>query len=178
MHVWRNAIGYQLVWFCAVIGAGRGLWWPGVLAAVVFVCLQVGASRQRGIDLRLIGVALLLGATIDGGLAASGWLHYSAVWPSPHFAPVWILAVWAAFATTLTRSLALLRQRPRWALLLGAIGGPVSYLGAARGWGAVTFVDLLPGMVALACAWAVAMPLLAHLARRWSRNRDPRMATR
>lgn len=177
MQVWGNAIGYQLVWFCAVIGAGRGLWWPGVLAATVFVSLEVGTSRQRGVDLRLIGVALLLGATIDGVLAASGWLGYAAAWPSPHFAPVWILAVWASFATTVTRSLAFLQSRPRWALLLGAIGGPLAYLGAARGWGAVVFVEWLPGVIALVCVWALAMLLLAGLARRWSGNQDPRTAT-
>lgn len=134
----------------------------------MFVCLEVGTSRQRGADLRLIGVALLLGMAIDGGSAASGWLDYAAAWPWPHIAPAWILAVWAAFATTLTRSLGFLQSRPWWALLLGAIGGPLAYLGAARGWEAVIFVDRLPGVAALACAWALAMPLLARLARRWS----------
>lgn len=172
MANWRNAIGYQLVWFCAVIGAGRGLWWPGVLAAVVFVGLTLWSSRKRasgrlGVDVRLIGVALVLGLVIDGGLAGSGWLRYGAAWTSSHGAPMWILAVWASFAMTVTRSLALLQSHLGVALLFGAIGGPLSYLGAARGWGAVTLVDPGPAVVALVLAWAIAMPLLAVLARRW-----------
>lgn len=173
MSKWCNAIGYQLVWFCAVIGAGRGVWWLGVMAAAVFVGLTLTYSRQGApgglaVDVRLIGVALVLGLVIDGGLAGSGWLHYAAAWPSSRWAPVWILAVWASFAVTVTRSLALLQRYPWAALLLGAIGGPLAYLGAARGWGAVTFVDSTPAVVMLALAWAVAMPLLAVLARRWS----------
>lgn len=173
MSKWCNAIGYQLVWFCAVIGAGCGVWWPSVLAAAVFVGLTMSSSRQRipggaWVDARLIGVALVLGLLIDGGLAGSGWLRYAAAWPSSHWAPVWILGIWASFAVTVTRSLALLQRYPWVAVLLGAIGGPLAYLGAARGWGAVTFANPVPAVVTLVIAWAIAMPLLAVLARRWT----------
>lgn len=160
-----------------MIGAGRGGWWPGVLAAAVLVGLTLSSSWQRapggaGVDVRLIGVALALGLVIDGGLAGSGWLRHAAAWPSPHWAPVWILAVRAAFAMTVTRSLGLLQQHPWVALWLGAIGGVLAYLGAARGWGAVTFVETTPAVVALALAWAVAMPLLAVLARHRARQSE------
>ncbi len=173
MSRWCNAMGYQLVWFCAVIGAGRGLWWPAVLAAVVFVGMTLALARRPfpgggGLDARLIVVALMLGLVIDGGLAGSGWLRYAAAWPSSHGAPVWILAVWASFAMTVTRSLALLQRSPWAASLLGAIGGPLAYLGAARGWGAVVFTQQTPAMVVLVMGWAMAMPLLTMLARRWS----------
>ncbi|MCV6801485.1 DUF2878 family protein, partial [Achromobacter ruhlandii] len=36
MRFWANLIGYQIVWFSAVIGAGQGLAWPGVVAATLF----------------------------------------------------------------------------------------------------------------------------------------------
>ena len=32
MTFWGNLIGYQTVWVSALIGAGRQLWWPGVIA--------------------------------------------------------------------------------------------------------------------------------------------------
>ena len=44
MRFWANLIGYQLVWFSAVIGAGRGLAWPGVAAAGVFVAAQLAVD--------------------------------------------------------------------------------------------------------------------------------------
>ena len=31
-HFWANVIGNQLVWLCAVVGAGQGLRWPALLA--------------------------------------------------------------------------------------------------------------------------------------------------
>ena len=42
------------------------------------------------------------GALMDGGLAASGWLVYAA--SAPSWPPLWILAIWAAFALTLNHS--------------------------------------------------------------------------
>lgn len=171
MALWLNAIGYQIVWFCAVIGAGAGLTWPALAAAGAFVAWQWAVSPQRAVDLHLIAVSVLCGIAIDGALAASGWVRYAAAWPSNAFAPVWILAVWAAFAMTLTQSMRFLQSRLRWAWLLGAIGGPLAYVGAAGGWGAVAFAPPRWIALGLLCvAWSVAMPLLAALARRWTRT--------
>ncbi len=166
MAAWLNAVGYQLVWFAAVAGAGRQTPWWGVLAAAVFVAVQVAFSAQRRSDLRLLAVALALGVALDGTLAASGWLHYAAQRPGFQ-APLWILAIWSAFALTLNHSLRLLQGRPAWASLLGAVGGPLAYLGAARGFGAVEFVAPAAALIAVALAWALAMPLLSQLALRW-----------
>ena len=175
MKFWGNFIGYQIVGFSAVIGAGQGLWWPGVSAAAVFVllhfalCLQTQA--QRAVDLRLMSVALVCGLIMDGGLARSGLAVYAAdplALPSGG-PPLWILSIWAAFALTLRHSMTFLLGHPLLALLLGAIGGPLAYLGAARGWGAIAFAEPRGmAIVALAIGWAIAIPLLTTLASRWS----------
>ncbi|MGH8032466.1 MAG: DUF2878 domain-containing protein [Luteimonas sp.] len=170
MHRWLNAIGYQAVWLCAVIGAGRGIWWSGPAAAAVFVAWQFALSRHRAADARLLIVALVCGLILDSVLAATGWARYGAAWPSAAFAPAWILSVWVSFAMTLTQSMRFLHGRRLLALLLGAIGGPLAYLGASHGWAAVVFTAPRWHAIAwLAVAWALAMPLLAGLAARWAR---------
>lgn len=171
MDRWANFLGYQAVWFAAVIGAGHRLWWPGAAAGLVFVVWQLGVSRQRSADLKLLGVALMLGCTIDGLLAVSGWARHAAPTPAlpPGGAPLWILALWASFSLTLNSSLGYLRGYPMIAMVLGAVGGPLAYAGAARGWQALVFeVPAWRGLAWLACGWALAMPLLAMLARRWT----------
>jgi hypothetical protein len=176
MKVIGNFLGYQAVWFAAVMGAGASLWWPGVLAAVLFAAWQLAISAQRGADLRLMCAAVGAGCLLDGGLAASGMARYAASAPAlpPGGAPLWILALWASFALTLNSSLAYLRRRPIAAVMLGAFGGPLAYAGASQGWQAVSFGA--PAWHALAClaiGWAFTMPLLAGLARRWSLDPAP-----
>lgn len=177
MVFWANVLGNQLVWFAAVVGAGRGLAWPGVLAATVFILAQWLASRTRRADAMLVASALLLGLGVDTLLARSGLLHYAAPWSGSLLAPAWILALWAAFAMTLNHSFRAVR-RPLPALLLGAIGGPLAYLGAARGWHAVDFA--LPasrGVIAIGAGWTIALSVLAAIARRLALRMPSNAAT-
>ena len=170
MAFWANLLGYQAVWFAAVIGASRDASWIGVVAAALFVVAQLSASDERRSDLLLVPCAVLAGIVLDGTLASLGVLRYAsqdALLP----APAWILAVWAAFAMTMNHSFAFLRGRADWAIVLGAIGGPLAYLGAARGFGAVVFTAPAWHAVALlALGWAIALPSLALLAQRWHRR--------
>jgi hypothetical protein len=162
-----NLLGYQAVWFAAVIGAGNGETWPALLACALFAATQVPTSPRPAVALRLLAVAIAVGLVFDGALARSGLATYAATGPVVP-APAWILAIWAAFALTLDASLAFLQRRLLLAALLGAVGGPAAYLGAARGWGAVTFSDPAAALLALAIGWALALPALLWLARRWT----------
>jgi hypothetical protein len=165
MRFWFNLLGYQAVWLAAVLGAARGETWPALAAAALFALVHFGLPGGRRADARLLLCALVAGALMDGGLAASGWLVYSAA--IPQWPPLWILAIWAAFALTLDHSLAYLQIHPRLTVLLGAVGGPLAYLGAAR-LQAVAFVAPdWRAIAALSLAWALALPALTQLARRW-----------
>jgi hypothetical protein len=164
-----NVAGYQLVWFVAVGGAAHQLTWPATLAASSFVALQLTFLPQRAVELRLLLLALVCGLVVDGFLAASGIVRYAAASPAlpPGGAPLWILALWAAFATTLVRSLAWLTRRPAWAAVFGAVGAPLAYWGAERGFGAVHFAaPEWRGALVLGAGWALALLLLTRLAAR------------
>lgn len=168
MRFWFNLLGYQAVWFAAVLGAARGQAWPALVAAALFALVHFSLPGSRRADAQLLLCALAIGTLIDGGLAASGWLAYAAsaaIWP-----PLWILAIWAAFALTLDHSLAYLQTHPLAALLLGAIGGPLAYLGAQRLEAVVFVAPDWRAIAALALAWALALPALTQLARRWRRS--------
>ena len=47
-------IAYQAVWFAAVIGAGKGQAWPGVVAGAVFVVVSLAWMARRDAGLRLV----------------------------------------------------------------------------------------------------------------------------
>ncbi|WEN15687.1 DUF2878 domain-containing protein [Rhodanobacter sp. AS-Z3] len=172
MSFWLSLIGYQAVWFTAVIGAGHGVAWPGVLAMLVYALVQLTCARNWRTDLSLIAAALVFGFLLDGTLIRSGLANYAAGWPGLALAPGWILALWVTFALTFSQSLRYLQSRLVLAALLGLLGGPLAYLGAARGWQVVSFADpTWRALLVLAIGWALATPALAWLARRsnaWS----------
>lgn len=155
---------FQLVWFACVLGAARGNGWIGPLAALAFAGIELALSRERARVLGyFLGVALL-GSLLDTLLLRLGLTAYArAADPAPAaLVPLWISALWLAFAALPPRSLAWLRPRPALAALLGALGGPLSFLGAAR-LGAVSLPAGQLGLVALALEWALLTPLLLAL---------------
>ena len=169
MNAWINFIGYQLVWF-AIVGTVAGeRAWLGLAVAAGFVAIQLSISRRRALDLRLLVLSLVFGLLIDGSLAQLGWIRYAAPMPAlpPGGAPLWILALWGSFSLTLTPSLAWLSSHPAWAALFGAVGGPLAYWSAARGFHAVRFEPPPYRAVAvLATGWAAAMTVLVYRVRR------------
>ena len=179
MSFWLSLIGYQAVWFAAVIGAGHGLAWPGVLGMLVYALVQLACARHVRTDLALMAAGLMFGLLLDGTLSRSGLASYAAGWPDPALAPGWILALWVTFALTFSQSLRYLQTRLWLAALLGLFGGPLAYLGAARGWQVVTFAEpTWRALLALALGWALATPTLAWLARTGSASTQQRSATR
>lgn len=161
MNVLANILGYQCVWFIAVFGATHASPWPAVAAALAFAVLQIARSHRRPADVRAVATSIAAGVAVDGMLAYAGLVTYAA--PSPALAaPLWILAIWAAFGLTLGHSLAFLQRRPWLAASLGAAGAPLAYIAAAR-IGAVRPSGA--GLLAIAIAWALVLPLLSRLAR-------------
>jgi len=168
-----NLLGYQITWFVTVMGANHGKSAPAWIAASLLCAGHLAASSWRWLDVRLLALAAMLGIFLDGLLASTGLLHYSPATPAVPIGdcPLWILALWFAFSTTLTRSLGWLRGRIGWAVLLGAAGGPLSYWAAARGWGVVTFESpAWRGLLALAIGWGMSLAILSGAAARATKN--------
>lgn len=167
MNFWLTLAAYQLAWFIAVAGAGHGLVWPGVAAVALFATGRLAVSPRRAVEWRLIAASLAVGLVLESLWVCSGLLRYAAPWPLP-LAPAWLMALWVAFALTVVPLFGYLHARPLLAGLCGAVGGPLAYLAAARGWHAVLLAaPTWRTLLALALGWALAMPLLTSLARRW-----------
>lgn len=161
-----NVAAFQVGWFACVLGAARGWPWAGTALAAVIVAWHAARAARPEQELKLIGLALLIGALFDSTLALLGWLTFASGTLIQGTAPHWILAMWALFATTLNVSLNWLKGRFLIAALLGGIAGPLSYWAGER-LGAVVLVD--PGLAlgALGVGWAIMMPALTELARRY-----------
>lgn len=155
---------FQAAWFACVAAAADGspAWALAAIAAAVLLHFALTDSIRT--DALLTAIALGIGLAWDTLAMQAGWIAYASPGPVAGVAPVWILGLWALFATTLRQPMRWLHGRPALAALLGAVGGPLSYAAAAR-MGACRY-DGTASLVALGVGWALLMPLLLAVARR------------
>ena len=158
---------FQGVWFAAVWGAGEGRVHLGFLAALAMLAVHVAMVPRpgRGRELAYVLGFGLVGAAVDSGLRAAGLIAYptSGAWAHPT-APPWILGLWLGFAMLPRFSLAWLCPRPALAAVLGAIGGPLSFLAGTR-FGSIEPISNA-AYLALAVEYAALTALMMRLAPR------------
>lgn len=158
-----NFLLLQAGWWAGVLSAAEREAWLGVLVITAIVALHVMLSDHSRAEFKLVLAAVAIGLLWDSLLIQAGWIVYAPTnWPAA-LAPLWILAMWAGFATTLNVSLNWLHGRYWLAALFGAIGGPLSYWAGAE-LGAAHLAAPLPALTALTLGWAVITPLLLHVA--------------
>lgn len=158
-----NVACFQAVWWSAILGAGAGRPWLGVIvAAVALPAWWLYSGNLRRESSTAAGAAAL-GWSFDALLVFAGALAFPAVAQLGEPVPLWMVALWVGFAATLAASMSWLRDKPLAAVLFGAVGGPLAYE-AGRRLGAV---ELGPnGLAFVAAEWAVATPLLGWFSAR------------
>ncbi len=156
-----NVVGFQIVWLLSVIGAARGYWLPGLLAALVFASVVLYSSPDRRRDMQTAAIALPIGFMMDSLLAYSPVLSFANPFPSIHWAPAWIMALWIGFAFTLNHSLKAIYRNPLYLFLFGSLGGPLAYFIAAQRFQAMTFESGI-GMCLLmvGAVWGLGLSLI------------------
>jgi Protein of unknown function (DUF2878) len=160
-----NLVAFEAAWFACVLGAAHGRPGAGVAVAAAVIGIYLTLSAQPARDALLVAIATAIGLVWDSLMIRLGWIEYAAPGSLPALAPAWILALWALLAITLRVPLRWLHTRLALAALLGAVGGPLSYLAAER-LGACRLVQPSAALTALTLAWAAVTPLLLVLARR------------
>jgi hypothetical protein len=157
-----NFVLFQVGWFACVLGAVWGDYWLGPATAVIVLAVYLWQARcLRRAILLTVSIAML-GSLIDGFLTWMLVLRFDASPWTIGGLPLWMAALWVMFATTLDVSLRWLQRRPAIAGLLGAVAGPLAYVGAER----LGAVRLGTDAVAwLALEWSVMMVVGTTLAR-------------
>lgn len=158
MTLIRDILIYQAVWLTAVVSGARGAGWVGLGAAVLLALLFAEAPRRI---LRLVTwlLASLAAWTSDAGVRALAGVEFADHSPRWLPSPLWMLALWLNFTVMAGPILGFLRGRFVLAAAIGAVGGPLAYVGAT-GLGAVSSPLALKAMSLVAIQFAVLVPLL------------------
>lgn len=164
MSLSRNlayGVAWQIAWFAAVIAAGKGLPWVGLLAAIP--ALLIGGWGRWPQAWWVIAVSLAVGVAVDATLGLSGVANFPGGALDGRLSPPWMWLLWVQLGLALDLSLAWLRPHRWLAVAFGLCGAPGAYLGG------VSFGAMFAphGLVMLGCAvglaYACALPLLIGL---------------
>lgn len=166
MNILLNIVAFKIGWIASIAGAASGYPLLGPAVILVAIALHLSKANQPSRELLLITLTGAIGATWDSVMVAAGWLTYPTGTFAAGFAPYWILAMWMLFATTLNVTFRWLQSKTIFASVLGAVFGPISYLAGSKA-GAVVINDVTASMVGLAVAWAILLPGLLSLAKRF-----------
>lgn len=165
-----NFVAFQITWFACVLSAGAGRPIVGVLVALVHLAVHLCVVPRRRPELARVISAMALGLIGDSALTALSCIAFtgparSGPGGAVGLTAVWMLMLWASFATTLRYSLRWLRGRPVLAAGFGAVGGPLAYWAAAR-LGAIEFPrGLATATLGVGVLWLGATPLLGAVER-------------
>jgi hypothetical protein len=160
MFFWGQAIGFQVLWFNAVLGLNQ--WLP---LGIALLAASVVASPLRRDDLRLWPLALL-------GFVGDLLLTYAGVFAFQQ-TPFWLATIWLGFVFTLNHSMGWLKS-VKWPIqaAVGAVAGTLSYLAGAR----LGAVDLPYGQsfsaAILASYWAILLPFIVSISTRLTSYRE------
>lgn len=151
---WFNALWFQSTWFLCVLGREALLPLTLAMFALHFALVPSAAREFR----QLLPVATL-GIGVDAVLSALGVFDFG-----PVLLPIWLMALWFAFAITLTRALAVFGRKPWIAGAVGSVGVPFNYWVGAKMGAVILPLDLLTTGIILVCVWALLLPLLYRVA--------------
>lgn len=143
--------------------------WVGIAVAVLCVGVHLLLTRLRLQELLFIVLITLVGTLLDSAFMWSGLFVFDQY--NGYLCPPWLVAIWAAFATTVNMTLKLIGKRLWLSVLVGAVAGPLAYFAGVR-LGAMTFGWSQPlSLATLSLVWALFLPLVLMLYRTWwSRN--------
>lgn len=161
-----NYGAYQVGWLAAILGAawGHGAW--GATVAFGLTAGHLWLARDRRGEAVLVVTALATGLAVESGQIAAGTYRILAASTETGAPPLWLLALWAQFATTFRFSLRAVMTRPRRAMLFGAVGGPIAFLAGERLGAVVLQAPVLSSVARLILAWALALLWLSWVTRR------------
>ena len=154
-----SACVYQAGWFvCVLWGDYAAL--ACVALSILFVYYLFNPPKRVWINaVRVTAV----GCAMDAILVYMGF--YAVASESPTL-PLWLACIWALFALALPYGFSFLAGRYVLASVLGALGGPLAYVGGAALSPALSLaLPALEAAAILALLWAAMMPYLVWLTR-------------
>lgn len=162
-----NAVAFQIAWFAALYGGIYDWLTLATLPALLAAIWHLSRNRFHiNAEIGLFIGVVILGFLIETAFVALGAITFVG---APLFGfgpPLWILAMWLAFATLPNGCLNWLKGKWVLQIALGGLTGPLSYLAGGKLGGATLHEPVLQSLAIIGIGWAFALPVIFWLAGR------------
>ena len=153
-----NLILFNLLWAGLVIGRDSLLNYT-IPILVIYITLLIFAGSKK---IYQFLIPASLGITVDCTFAFSGVFTFSETFI---LIPIWLIALWFAFSSTLTLSLSYIGRNKIIAIAAGAFLMPLNYAIGAR-LGAVEFAEpYIVSLLSIGVVWMIGLPVLFFVSR-------------
>lgn len=165
MRIALNIAAFYAGWFASVLAAASGYFWPAVASSLAVVAVHLAIAPRPISELKLVMAVAAIGLVAEAALIAGGFARYAVSPQNAILPPLWLIAIWMAFATTLNVSLSWLKERMVLAAALGFAVAPLSYYAGERLGGMALSDPQLVSLGAIGAVWMAAFPAVLMLAR-------------
>lgn len=149
---------YQLAWWSCVLSVRADAAWIGLVVTIVVFAIHLGFSTSPAAEFWSVPAAAGIGFFADNLAAWLGAIRFESAASPFLLAPLWIAAMWLAFAMLIVPCFAWLANRPLTAAVMGATSGPTAYV-AGTALGIVEIPHFVRGIAVLAVLWGIAVPI-------------------
>lgn len=154
-----NVFGFKTAWLACVLGAVAGFAWFGPLIMGFFIIVNTKLLEIGRKELQFIFLAAVIGTVVDSLKASTGFITYTAGYPEISWiAPLWITAMWIGFAATMNHGLGWMKNNMLLAFVMGAVFGPLAYIGGSKLGGITLNYSLPVTITVLSVVWGTVLP--------------------
>jgi len=154
-----NALAFNVAWFFCVLGGSK----VAIVVTILVLAAHFYFISNNSREISLVILVVALGIVMDSVLIRAGVLISAngSSWP-----PVWLLCLWAMFATLLSHSMKWFQSHLPVAFLLGGISGTLSYAAGTRLTDFALREPLWTSLPVIALCWCVTFPVCLMLAKK------------
>jgi hypothetical protein len=158
-----NYFGFSIVWICCASTPSLEMPLLAPITTLIFLLFHFSIiAYKRYQELQLIIFAIFLGIIVDSGLAIFNIVQYNGA-INQNLAPIWILCLWAGFASQVNYAMRYLRGKYLLIAFYGLLA-PLAYI-AGEKINAVSIGTENINYAIIAITWSISFILLFRVSQ-------------
>lgn len=164
--VFINFFTFYIAWWSMLISQWKGMpviGWAVFAVVIAIHFLKVSINKKK--DATEIAIIAVIGVLLDTALAKAGMLTFQNSY-SEFLPPLWLVGIWILFATTISYTFVLIRNKVVAQIIIGGFFAPVSYITGSKFLLLTTYQPFSTYYLVHGACWLVFFPLCFYISKK------------